>query len=130
MVATAATEAESGHIVCQEYEDENQINGIIRLIEKDLSEPYSIFTYLYFINNWPKLCYLALDTTRDNKCVGAIVCKLDMHKSQDTYRGYIAMLAVDEQYRKMGIGTRLVRLTLEAMIEQNCEEVHVGCGPS
>ena len=31
---------------------------IVALIEKDLSEPYSIFTYRYFINNWPNLCFL------------------------------------------------------------------------
>ena len=37
---------------------------VMGLIEKDLSEPYSIFTYRYFINNWPSLCilvYLPLD---------------------------------------------------------------------
>jgi hypothetical protein len=28
------------------------------LIEKDLSEPYSVFTYRYFLNNWPDLCLL------------------------------------------------------------------------
>lgn len=38
------------------------------------------------------------------KCVGAIVCKLDLHK-KIVRRGYIAMLAVDERYRKRKIGT-------------------------
>lgn len=28
------------------------------LIDADLSEPYSIFTYRYFINQWPHLCML------------------------------------------------------------------------
>lgn len=28
------------------------------LIDAELSEPYSIFTYRYFINNWPRLCFL------------------------------------------------------------------------
>lgn len=36
-------------------------------------------------------------------CVGAIVCKLDMHRKV-VKRGYIAMLAVDEKYRKRKIG--------------------------
>ena len=39
----------------------------------------------------------------DEKCVGAIVCKLDLHKKM-VRRGYIAMLAVDENYRRRGIG--------------------------
>jgi peptide alpha-N-acetyltransferase len=38
-------------------------------------------------------------------CVGAIVCKLDMHKNM-VRRGYIAMLAVDENYRRRKIGIR------------------------
>lgn len=40
------------------YESEKQMPAIQQLIEKDLSEPYSIYTYRYFIHNWPKLCFL------------------------------------------------------------------------
>ncbi len=39
----------------------------------------------------------------DEMCVGSIVCKLDLHKKM-VRRGYIAMLAVDENYRRRGIG--------------------------
>ena len=38
-----------------------------------------------------------------DQCVGAIVCKLDMHKKM-VHRGYIAMLAVDANYRRKKIG--------------------------
>ena len=38
-----------------------------------------------------------------SKTVGAIVCKLDLHKKM-VRRGYIAMLAVDKNYRRRGIG--------------------------
>lgn len=40
------------------YASELQMPDIMRLIQKDLSEPYSIYTYRYFIHNWPKLCFL------------------------------------------------------------------------
>ena len=40
------------------YESERQMEAIMALITKDLSEPYSIYTYRYFIHNWPKLCFL------------------------------------------------------------------------
>jgi peptide alpha-N-acetyltransferase len=40
------------------YESELQMPDIMHLIQKDLSEPYSIYTYRYFIHNWPKLCFL------------------------------------------------------------------------
>jgi N-alpha-acetyltransferase 30 len=38
-----------------------------------------------------------------DECVGAIVCKLDVHRKV-MKRGYIAMLAVDEKHRKKRIG--------------------------
>ena len=72
------------------------LQGIIDLIALDLSEPYSIFTYRYFINNWPQLCYLAVVRPKDGgtpTVVGVIVCKQDTHRS-GALRGYIAMLAV------------------------------------
>lgn len=40
------------------YCNETQMPDIMRLIQKDLSEPYSIYTYRYFIHNWPQLCFL------------------------------------------------------------------------
>lgn len=101
------------------YESELQMPEIMRLIQKDLSEPYSIYTYRYFIHNWPKLCFLA---THEGKYIGAIVCKLDMHRNV-VKRGYIAMLAVDEKYRKRKIGSRLVRKAIQAMINDNADEV-------
>lgn len=93
----------------REYENELQMPDIMRLIQKDLSEPYSIYTYRYFIHNWPKLCFLAM---HGNHCVGAIVCKLDIHR-QVIKRGYIAMLAVDKDYRKLKIGTNLVQKAIQ-----------------
>uniref|UniRef100_A0AAG5CW58 N-terminal methionine N(alpha)-acetyltransferase NatC n=1 Tax=Anopheles atroparvus TaxID=41427 RepID=A0AAG5CW58_ANOAO len=106
-------------ITYQVYESERQMPAIMSLIQKDLSEPYSIYTYRYFIHNWPKLCFLAL---HEDACVGAIVCKLDIHR-QDTRRGYIAMLAVDKDYRKLKIGTTLVQKAIQVMVEDNADEV-------
>lgn len=73
------------------------------LIDPGLSEPYSIFTYRYFLSSWPDLCYLALDGGR---CCGAVVAKLERHRDA-LMRGYIAMLVVDEQTRGHGIGALL-----------------------
>ena len=86
-------------ITYERYESELQMPDIMKLMKTALSEPYSIYTYRYFIHNWPKLCVLAKS---EGCCVGAIVCKLEMHHY--SRRGYIAMLAVDEKYRKRKIG--------------------------
>jgi peptide alpha-N-acetyltransferase len=87
-----------------QYAGERQLQGIIDLISVDLSEPYSVFTYRYFINNWPNLCYLAVvpakaeadaeGPAREERVVGCIVCKQDAHRTTHAMRGYIAMLAV------------------------------------
>lgn len=100
------------------YSDETQLPTIMKLIEDDLSEPYSIYTYRYFIHNWPQLCFMAND---QDKCVGVIICKLDYHNER--LRGYIAMLAVAKEYRKRKIGTTLVEMAIHAMKEQNADEV-------
>lgn len=52
-------DAENQHgIEYVQYESELQMPLIMKIIQKDLSEPYSIYTYRYFIHNWPKLCFL------------------------------------------------------------------------
>ncbi|KAL1509345.1 hypothetical protein ABEB36_004100 [Hypothenemus hampei] len=101
------------------YESELQMPMIMKIIQKDLSEPYSIYTYRYFIHNWPKLCFLAMC---DGHCVGAIVCKLDLHRKV-VRRGYIAMLAVDQNYRKLRIGSTLVQMAIHEMTNGDADEV-------
>ena len=70
---------EQGEISYKQYENEQDLPGILSLIEKvffsatidfcyaclslftvpkELSEPYSVFTYRYFLNNWPELALL------------------------------------------------------------------------
>lgn len=101
-----------------QYKSEEQMSDIMRLIQEVLSEPYSIYTYRYFIHNWPNLCFLAM---HGNTYVGAIVCKLDFHKSLN--RGYIAMLAVHEKYRKRKIGSSLVLKSISAMVCARADEI-------
>lgn len=55
---TADASEKSINLTYVGYESELQMESIMALITKDLSEPYSIYTYRYFIHNWPKLCFL------------------------------------------------------------------------
>jgi len=41
------------------YTDESMLLAIRQLVSADLSEPYSIFVYRYFIHQWPELCICA-----------------------------------------------------------------------
>lgn len=94
------------------------------LISQELSEPYSIYVYRYFLYQWGELCYLAMDKSRpdNDQIVGVVVSKLEPHRG-GPLRGYIAMLAVREEYRGKGIATRLVRMSIDAMIEREADEV-------
>ncbi|KAI1719564.1 acetyltransferase (GNAT) family domain-containing protein [Ditylenchus destructor] len=108
-------------ITIEHYRDETQMPDIMRLIACELSEPYSIYTYRYFIHNWPGLTFLARDTS-SNTYVGVVVCKLEKDASGYT-QGYIAMLAVDVSCRRMGIGTRLVQAVISTMSKFGCDEI-------
>ena len=105
------------------YGDEPEsehLPAIRQLISKDLSEPYSIYVYRYFLYQWQDLCYLALD--KNDSLVGVIVCKLEPHRG-GPMRGYIAMLATREEHRGRGIASRLVRMAVQMMIEKDADEV-------
>ncbi|KAI9863500.1 MAG: N-alpha-acetyltransferase mak3 [Vezdaea acicularis] len=114
---------ESGGLRYIQYDSEKEsqyLSSIRQLISKDLSEPYSIYVYRYFLYQWGELCYLTVDPS-DN-LVGVVVCKLEPHRG-GPLRGYIAMLAVREEHRGKGIATKLVRMAIDAMIERNAQEI-------
>uniref|UniRef100_A0A2P2N7W4 Uncharacterized protein MANES_11G076700 n=1 Tax=Rhizophora mucronata TaxID=61149 RepID=A0A2P2N7W4_RHIMU len=101
------------------YGGEHHLTLIMGLVDQELSEPYSIFTYRYFVYLWPQLCFLAF---HEGKCVGTVVCKMGEHRNT-TFRGYIAMLVVIKPYRGRGIATELVTRSIRVMMESGCEEV-------
>lgn len=100
------------------YNGEHHLPLIMRLVDEELSEPYSIFTYRYFVYLWPNLSFLAF---HKGKCIGTVVSKMGEHRN--TFRGYIAMLVVLKPYRHKGIATELVTRSIKVMMESGCEEV-------
>ncbi|XP_015943780.1 N-alpha-acetyltransferase MAK3 [Arachis duranensis] len=100
------------------YGGEHHLPLIMNLVDQELSEPYSIFTYRYFVYLWPQLSFLAF---HKGKCVGTVVCKMGDHRNIS--RGYIAMLVVIKPYRGKGIATELVTRSIKVMMESGCEEV-------
>ena len=115
------------------YLSEEQLAAVMELVDRDLSEPYSIFTYRYFLNEWPNLCLIAKAPTeaggegKEKETIGVIICKAEREKCErfggDVYRGYIAMLAVGKGHRKRGIGSELVRRAVERMAGLGCDEI-------
>ncbi|KAL1961254.1 hypothetical protein VTO42DRAFT_3200 [Malbranchea cinnamomea] len=118
------------HYIQYDPSKENEyVPAMRQLISKDLSEPYSIYVYRYFLYQWGDLCFMCFDT-RTSALAGVIVSKFETHSSPSgsspfppTKRGYIAMLAVHESYRGRGIATRLVRKAIDSMIARGADEV-------
>lgn len=54
--------------------------------------------------------------------IGVVVSKLEPHRS-GTFRGYIAMLAVQESHRGQGIATKLVCMAIDAMKARDADEI-------
>eukprot|EP00802_Teleaulax_amphioxeia_P019102 Tamp_19323.p1 GENE.Tamp_19323~~Tamp_19323.p1 ORF type:complete len:296 (+),score=66.67 Tamp_19323:326-1213(+) len=100
------------------FDKEEEMEAIVALIDRDLSEPYSILTYRYFVYNWSQHTHMAM---YKGKCCGVVIGKLEHHR--DYFRGYIAMLAVDEVLRGRGIGSCLVSKAIRSMRAEGCEEV-------
>jgi N-alpha-acetyltransferase 30 len=107
-----------------DYTNESNLTEIQALVSKDLSEPYSIFTYRYFLHNWPNLCICAYSSSPEKpqkEMIGTIVCKADLEYG--VMKGYIAMLTVNNLYRKQGIGSYLAQLGIQRMINAGCLEI-------
>ena len=45
-------------VVYSVYAGEEQLEAMTKLFAADLSEPYSIFTYRYFLHQWPHLSFV------------------------------------------------------------------------
>ena len=112
-------------IIYVDYTDESMMPDIQRLVAKDLSEPYSVFTYRYFLHICPRFCICAYIRNGEDPSaltmIATIVCKLE--GEGDSMQGYMAMLAVDENYRKRGIAQKLVNMVIDRMAEDGCREV-------
>jgi ribosomal protein S18 acetylase RimI-like enzyme len=51
----------AARVALEPYRGEHELDFFVPLITQDLSEPYSVYTYRYFLHGWPQLCFLAWD---------------------------------------------------------------------
>lgn len=95
---------------------DDELNQVMSLVSEDLSEPYSVYVYRHFTSELPELCFVAIDPAKPagKQIVGCIVCNTRDHRSRRN-RGYIAMLAVNKDYRGHGIGSKLAQKAIEAL---------------
>ncbi|MCJ1274118.1 N-alpha-acetyltransferase mak3 [Puttea exsequens] len=112
--------AEVRYIQYHSSKETTYLSAIRQLISRDLSEPYSIYVYRYFLYQWGDLCFMALD--EKDSLIGVVISKLEPHRG-GPLRGYIAMLAVRKENRGKGVATKLVRMAVDRMIDQDAAEI-------
>lgn len=92
------------------YPGEILIKDIINLMSDNLSEPYPILTYRYFLDTWPDLCITVFD--KDDIFAGSLVAGIEETQKGKT-KGYIAMIAVVNKYRGKRIAKNIIDLFVE-----------------
>ena len=107
---------ENSDFIFKTYPGYKQRQRIIELMTKYLSEPYPIYTYLYFLDLFPDCTILCYDKNKkeannDYYVAGAVVGNIN--RKPNKVQGYIAMLAVEEDYRKRGLGKKMVELLMD-----------------
>ena len=117
-------EIDPSKITFRTFESEEDLQIIMKMMMVQLSEPYPIYTYRYFVQKWPELSIMAW---YEGECIASCVSKLeDQDKPNEglvRYRGYIAMLAVDPTKRRCGLGRKLVQMSIDKMREMEADEV-------
>eukprot|EP00392_Amoebophrya_sp_AT5.2_P012851 g12958.t1 len=79
-----------------------------------LPENYQMKYYLLHLLSWPQLLFVAEENC-SKKIVGYVLAKID--EDNDGIHGHITSLSVLRSYRKLGLATKLMRCTLDAMKE-------------
>ncbi|GMK54230.1 hypothetical protein CspeluHIS016_0108160 [Cutaneotrichosporon spelunceum] len=103
-------------------EEDTDLAGITRLCDEELSEPYNVYTFRYFLEDWPHLTFFVFPSADDPEPIATIICKLDMHRER-TMRGYIGMLSVDKAWRRRSIARKLVELAMSRMELAGANEI-------
>jgi ribosomal protein S18 acetylase RimI-like enzyme len=84
-----------------------------------LPENYQLKYYMYHAYSWPHLQYVAEDE-QTGKIVGYVLAKMDEESERvkgARPKGHITSLSVLRTYRKLGIATKLMRASQQAMVE-------------
>ena len=107
---------ETSEFLFKTYPGNHQRQRIIELMTKYLSEPYPVYTYMYFLDLYPDCTILCYDKNKKDEKNELFVCGAivgNINKKESKKQGYIAMLAVEEEYRKRGLGKKMVELLID-----------------
>lgn len=70
MTDSAPTSSQISYVPYDPAQEATQLESVRELISSELSEPYSIYVYRYFLYQWGDLCYLASGALLCNRSLG------------------------------------------------------------
>ena len=107
---------ETQDFIYRTYPGNHQRERIMELMTQYLSEPYPIYTYMYFLDLFPDCTIICYDKNKKNEKNELYICGAvvgNINRKPNRIQGYIAMLAVEEEYRKKGLGKKMVELLID-----------------
>ena len=107
---------ETQDFIYRTYPGNHQRERIMELMTQYLSEPYPIYTYMYFLDLFPDCTIICYDKNKKNEKNELYICGAvvgNINRKPNKIQGYIAMLAVEEEYRKKGLGKKMVELLID-----------------
>ena len=107
---------ETQDFIYKTYPGNHQRERIMELMTQYLSEPYPIYTYMYFLDLFPDCTIICYDKNKKNEKNELYICGAvvgNINRKPNRIQGYIAMLAVEEDYRKKGLGKKMVELLID-----------------
>ena len=72
--STTATEPELRYVQYESSKESIYLSAIRQLISTDLSEPYSIYVYRYFLYEWGDLCFMVSKNSIWFSACDAMIC--------------------------------------------------------
>lgn len=107
--------------------DRDDIPAVIEINMKALPEHYSDYFYYEVLSEFPETFLIA---ELGGKVVGYIMCRIEygfshLKRLGLAHKGHIISVAVLEEHRGKGLGSRLISLAQEEMIKKSCSESYL-----
>ncbi|GAA5960745.1 hypothetical protein JCM3765_007316 [Sporobolomyces pararoseus] len=100
---TTTKEEEQAELVYRSYRGEQDLKHIVSLVDDELSEPYNLYTYRYFLDTWPHLCFFAFSSKTSSEDqeevpLGVIISKLEPHSKTSCQNSLISITSPQEEH--------------------------------
>jgi ribosomal-protein-alanine N-acetyltransferase len=107
--------------------DESDVASVIQINMLTLPEHYSDYFYHEILAEFPETFLVA---EMDGKIVGYIMCRIEygfshLKKLGLARKGHVISVAVLEEHRGKGIGSKLIVLAEDEMVKKSCTESYL-----